>query len=140
SRLGVPVGEIEIVEGDTAEVPQGTGTFGSRSIAIGGSALDRAAEKIIAKGKLIAGHLLEAAPGDIEFADGAFTVAGTDRRIAFAAVAAAAYAAQILPQGLEPGLQDTAVYDPPNFAFSNGVHICEIEIDPDTRRIEPIGF
>jgi carbon-monoxide dehydrogenase large subunit len=140
SRLGVAVEQIEIVEGDTAEVPQGTGTFGSRSIAIGGSALDRAAEKIIAKGKLIAAHLLEAAPGDIDFADGAFTVAGTDRRIAFAAVAEAAYAAHNLPPGVEPGLQDTAVYDPPNFAFSNGVHVCEIEIDPDTGQITPIGF
>jgi aerobic carbon-monoxide dehydrogenase large subunit len=140
SRLGVPVEHIEIVEGDTGEVPQGTGTFGSRSIAIGGSALDRAADKIVAKGKLIAAHLLETAPGDIDFTDGAFTVAGTDRRVAFADVAQAAYAAHNLPPDMEPGLQDTAVYDPPNFAFSNGAHVCEIEIDPDTGRIELIGF
>jgi aerobic carbon-monoxide dehydrogenase large subunit len=140
SRLGVPVEHIEIVEGDTGEVPQGTGTFGSRSIAIGGSALDRAADKIVAKGKLIAAHLLETAPGDIDFTDGAFMVAGTDRRVAFADVAQAAYAAHNLPPDMEPGLQDTAVYDPPNFAFSNGAHVCEIEIDPDTGRIELIGF
>ena len=140
SRLGVGVESIEIVEGDTGEVPQGTGTFGSRSIAIGGSALDRAADKIVAKGKLIAAHLLEAASGDIEFADGMFTVAGTDRRVAFVDVAQAAYAAHNLPPDTEPGLQDTAVYDPPNFAFSNGAHVCEIEIDPDTGKIELVGF
>jgi carbon-monoxide dehydrogenase large subunit len=140
SRLGVPVESIDIVEGDTGEVPQGTGTFGSRSIAIGGSALDRAADKIVAKGKLIAAHLLEAAPGDIDFADGMFTVAGTDRRVAFADVAQAAYAAHNLPPDTEPGLQDTAVYDPPNFAFSNGAHVCEIEIDPDTGKITLTGF
>jgi carbon-monoxide dehydrogenase large subunit len=140
SRLGVGVESIEIVEGDTGEVPQGTGTFGSRSIAIGGSALDRAADKIVAKGKLIAAHLLETAPGDIDFTNGAFAVAGTDRRVAFADVAQAAYAAHNLPPDMEPGLQDTAVYDPPNFAFSNGAHVCEVEIDPDTGRIELAGF
>ncbi len=140
SRLGVLVENIDIVEGDTSEVPQGTGTFGSRSIAIGGSALDRAADKIVAKGKLIAAHLLEAAPGDIDFTEGMFTVAGTDRRVAFTAVAQAAYAAHNLPPDTEPGLQDTAVYDPPNFAFSNGAHVCEIEIDPDTGKIELVGF
>ena len=140
SRLGVDVASIDIVEGDTGEVPQGTGTFGSRSIAIGGSALDRAAEKIVAKGRLIAAHLLEAAPGDIDFADGMFTVAGTDRRVAFADVAQAAYAAHNLPPDMEPGLQDTAVYDPPNFAFSNGAHVCEIEIDPETGRIDLLGL
>jgi carbon-monoxide dehydrogenase large subunit len=140
SRLGVDVASIDIVEGDTSEVPQGTGTFGSRSIAIGGSALDRAAEKIVAKGKLIAAHLLEAAPGDIDFADGAFTVAGTDRRVSFEAVAQAAYTAHNLPSEMEPGLQDTAVYDPPNFAFSNGAHVCELEIDPETGKIDLIGL
>jgi aerobic carbon-monoxide dehydrogenase large subunit len=140
SRLGMPVEKIEVVEGDTAEVPQGTGTFGSRSIAIGGSAVDRAADKIVAKGIKIAAHLLEAAPDDIDFADGSFTVAGTDRHVAFEEVAHAAYAAHNLPPDTEPGLQDTAVYDPPNFAFSNGAHVCEIEIDPDTGKIELMGF
>ncbi len=140
SRLGVDVASIDIVEGDSGEVPQGTGTFGSRSIAIGGSALDRAAEKIVAKGRLIAVHLLEAAPGDIDFADGMFTVAGTDRRVAFADVAQAAYAAHNLPPDMEPGLQDTAVYDPPNFAFSNGAHVCEVEVDPETGKIDLVGL
>ena len=141
SRFGVPVEKIEVVEGDTDAVPQGTGTFGSRSIAVGGSALDRAADKIIAKGKLIAAHLLEAAAGDVDFADGAFVIAGTDRRVSFAAVAQAAYVPHNFPlETVEPGLQETAVYDPPSFAFSNGAHACELEIDPDTGRIEIIGF
>jgi carbon-monoxide dehydrogenase large subunit len=141
SRLAVPVEKIEVVEGDTDAVPHGTGTFGSRSIAVGGSALDRAADKIIAKGKLIAAHLLEAAAGDVDFADGAFVIAGTDRRVSFAAVARAAYVPHNFPlETVEPGLQETAVYDPPSFAFSNGAHVCELEIDPDTGRIEIVGF
>ena len=141
SRFGVPVEKIEVVEGDTDAVPHGTGTFGSRSIAVGGSALDRAADKVIAKGKLIAAHLLEAAAGDVDFSDGAFVIAGTDRRVSFAAVAQAAYVPHNFPlETVEPGWQDTAVYDPPSFAFSNGAHVCELEIDPDTGRIEIIGF
>jgi aerobic carbon-monoxide dehydrogenase large subunit len=141
SRFGVPVEKIEVVEGDTDAVPHGTGTFGSRSIAVGGSALDRAAGKVIAKGKLIAAHLLEAAAGDVDFADGAFVIAGTDRQVSFAAVARAAYVPHNFPlETVEPGLQETAVYDPPSFAFSNGAHVCELEIDSDTGRIEIVGF
>jgi carbon-monoxide dehydrogenase large subunit len=141
SRLGVPVERIEIVEGDTDHVPYGTGTFGSRTIAVGGCALARAADKIIVKGKLIASHLLEAAAGDIDFADGWFAVAGTDRRIAWRAVAQAAYVPHHLPlETLEPGLQDHAVYDPPSFAFSNGAHCCEVDIDPSTGAIEVTGY
>jgi carbon-monoxide dehydrogenase large subunit len=141
SRLGVPIDKIEVIEGDTDAVPYGTGTFGSRSIAVGGCALDRAADKIIAKGKLIAAHLLEAATSDIEFSDGEFLVTGTDRRVAFAAVAHAAYVPHNFPlETLEPGLQETAVYDPPSFAFSNGAHVCELEIDADTGRIDIVGF
>jgi aerobic carbon-monoxide dehydrogenase large subunit len=141
SKLGVAIEQVEVVEGDTDAVPHGTGTFGSRSIAVGGCALDRAADKIVAKGKLIAGHLLEAAATDVDFADGAFVVAGTDRRVSFAEVARAAYVPHNFPlETLEPGLQDSAVYDPPSFAFSNGAHVCELEIDPDTGRIEIVGF
>jgi len=141
SRLGVPIERITIIEGDTDLVPYGTGTFGSRSIAVGGCALDRAAAKVIAKGKLIAGHLLEAAPDDIAFADGAFAIAGTDRKLSFAQVARAAYIPHNLPlEKIEPGLQDTAVYDPPSFAFSNGAHACEVEIDPDTGQIALVAY
>jgi aerobic carbon-monoxide dehydrogenase large subunit len=141
TRLGVPLARIEIVEGDTDQVPYGTGTFGSRSIAVGGSALDRAAGKIVAKGKLIAAHLLEATAADIAFADGWFSVAGTDRRVHFDAVARAAYHPANFPlETLEPGLQDTAVYDPPAFAFSNGAHVCELEVDRDTGAIRLLGY
>src|SRR5262245_10922178 len=141
TRLGVPIEKVVIVEGDTDQVPYGTGTFGSRSIAVGGCALDRAADKVIAKGKLIAAHLLEAAPGDVAFADAMFTIVGTDRRLSFGDVARAAYVPHNLPlEKIEPGLQDNAVYDPPSFAFSNGAHTCEIEIDPDTGTIGLIGY
>jgi aerobic carbon-monoxide dehydrogenase large subunit len=141
TRLGVPLGKIDVVEGDTDLVPYGTGTFGSRSIAVGGSALDRAAGKIIAKGKLIAAHLLEASAGDIDFADGVFAVAGTDRRLSFAQIAHAANVPHNFPhETLEPGLQETAVYDPPAFAFSNGAHVCEVEIDPLTGETRVVGY
>src|SRR5438270_13423913 len=141
AQLGVPLERIHIIEGDTAAVPVGTGTFGSRSIAVGGSALHVAGRKIITKGKRIAAHLLEAAEPDIEFRDGAFAVAGTDRRVTFEAVARAAYVPHNYPLGeLEPGLDENAFYDPPNFAFSNGVHVCEVEVDRDTASMHIGGY
>jgi len=141
SRLGVPLTKVEIVEGDTDRVPFGTGTFGSRSIAVGGSALDRAAMKIIAKGKAIAAHLLEAAVADVEFSAGRFSVAGTDRRVDFASVARAAHVPHDYPlETLEPGLEESAFYDPPNFAFSNGVHVAEVEVDCDTGAVHIIAY
>ncbi|HZO04432.1 MAG TPA: xanthine dehydrogenase family protein molybdopterin-binding subunit [Burkholderiales bacterium] len=140
-RLGVDFQNIRIVEGDTAAVPVGTGTFGSRSIAVGGSALEVASRKIIAKGKKIAAHLLEAAPADIEFNGGKFQVAGTDRAVSFAQVAGAAYVPHNYPlESLEPGLDETAFYDPPNFAFSNGVHVCELEVDPETGATQLVSY
>ena len=141
TRLGVPVQQIEIVEGDTDLVPYGTGTFGSRTIAVGGSALERAAQKIIAKGRLIAAHMLEAAASDVEFARGWFVVSGTDRRVSFAAVAGAAHTPHNFPlETVEPGWADQAAYDPPSFAFSNGAHLCEVDIDHETGGIEVIGY
>ena len=141
SRLGVPLAKVEIVEGDTDRVPFGTGTFGSRSIAVGGSALDRAAMKIIAKGKAIAAHLLEAAVADVEFSAGWFSIAGTDRRIDFASVARAAHVPHDYPlETLEPGLEESAFYDPPNFAFSNGVHVAEVEVDRDTGAVHIVAY
>jgi carbon-monoxide dehydrogenase large subunit len=140
-RLGVDMSRIDIVEGDTGAVPAGTGTFGSRSIAVGGSALSKAIDKILDKGRRIAGHLLEAAEGDIEFAGGAFRVSGTDRSIPFEEVAGAAYAPHRYPlESLEPGLDEGAFYDPANFAFSNGAHVCEVEVDPDTGSVEIVGY
>src|SRR5262249_56111669 len=136
--FGGPIEKIEGVEGDTDAVPHGTGTFGSRSIAVGGSALDRAADKIIAKGKLIAAHLLEAAAGDVDFADGDFVIAGTDRRVSFAAVAQAAYVPHNFPlETVEPGLQETAVHDPPSFPFTNGAHLSPPPTHPPTPHIPP---
>jgi aerobic carbon-monoxide dehydrogenase large subunit len=141
ARFGVPLEKISIMEGDTANVPVGTGTFGSRSIAVGGSALDVACGKIIAKGKRIAAHLLEAAREDIEFRDGAFSVAGTDRKVSFQAVASAACVPHNYPlEELEPGLDENAFYDPSNFAFSNGVHVCEVELDAVTGEAKIVGY
>jgi carbon-monoxide dehydrogenase large subunit len=140
SRLGVPMANIEIIEGDTDQVPYGSGTFGSRSIAVGGSALDRAAVKIIDKGKKIAAHLLEASAGDIAFADGMFAVAGTDRRVTLREVARVAHHPTSYPADMELGLQDSAVYDPPSFAWSNGAHACEVEVDCDTGTIAIVGY
>jgi carbon-monoxide dehydrogenase large subunit len=141
AQLGVPMERISIVEGDTAAVPIGTGTFGSRSIAVGGSALHVAGRKIIEKGKRIAAHLLEASPADIELREGAFTVSGTDRKVTFNEVAKAAYVPHNYPLAeLEPGLDENAFYDPPNFAFSNGVHVAEVEVDPETGTAKIVGY
>jgi carbon-monoxide dehydrogenase large subunit len=140
SRLGVPLDRIEIVEGDTDRVPYGTGTFGSRSIAVGGSALDRAATRIVAKGRRIAAHLLEAAEADLEFRDGAFAVVGTGRRVGFAQVARAAHVPHQYPADLEPGLHEVAFYDPPSFAFSNGAHVCEVEVEPETGAVRVVDY
>lgn len=140
-QLQIPVDKITIVEGDTAAVPVGTGTFGSRSIAVGGSALQRACAKVIEKGKKIAAHRLEAAAADIEFRSGEFRVAGTDRKVAFAEVARAAYVPHDYPlESLEPGLDEHAFYDPANFAFSNGAHVCEVEVDPETGAVELAAY
>jgi carbon-monoxide dehydrogenase large subunit len=138
--LGVPLDTVEVVHGDTAKIPFGMGTYGSRSLAVGGSAIVHAMNKVIAKGKKIAAHLLEAAEADIEFKDGKFTVAGTDRAKSLAEVALAAYVPHNYPEGLEPGLDETAFYDPKNFTFPSGAHIAEVEIDPDTGRVTIVNF
>ncbi|HEX3882933.1 MAG TPA: xanthine dehydrogenase family protein molybdopterin-binding subunit [Stellaceae bacterium] len=139
--LGIPMENIEIIHGDTAKIPYGMGTYGSRSLAVGGSAIIKAMDKIIAKGRKIAAHLMEAAEADVEFKDGAFTVAGTDRSTTFAEVALTAYVPHNFPHDeLEPGLDETAFYDPKNFTFPSGAHICEVEIDPDTGHLAVCGF
>ncbi len=140
SRLGVDPALVRIVEGDTAAVPLGTGTFGSRSLAVGGSALDRACGKVVAKGRRVAAHLLEAAEADVVFADGRFGVAGTDRHVTFAEVARTANHAHVLPADIEPGLHETAFYDPSNFAYSNGAQVCEVEVDPDTGAVRVLRY
>ena len=133
ARLGIPIDNVSIVHGDTDKVQFGMGTYGSRSGAVGMSAIVKALDKIEAKAKKVAGFVLEASPEDIEFKDGKFTVKGTDKAIDFAAVALQAYIAhKFTGAQLEPGLKEGAFYDPVNFTFPAGVHICEVEIDPDT--------
>jgi carbon-monoxide dehydrogenase large subunit len=139
--LGVDFDAVEIVHGDTGKVPFGMGTYGSRSAAVGGVALVNALEKIRTKAKKIAAHLLEASAEDIEFKDGQLTVAGTDRSVAFGDVAMAAYVPHNYPlDELEPGLEETAFYDPKNFTFPAGCHICEVEVDPDTGVVDVVSF
>jgi aerobic carbon-monoxide dehydrogenase large subunit len=139
--LGIPIESIEIVHGDTAKIPYGMGTYGSRSLAVGGTAIVKAMDKVIAKGRKIAAHLLEASEADVEFKDGAFTVAGTDRSKTLGEVALTAYVPHNFPHDeLEPGLDETAFYDPKNFTFPSGAHIAEVEIDPDTGLLTVMNF
>ncbi|HXM69749.1 MAG TPA: molybdopterin cofactor-binding domain-containing protein, partial [Thermoanaerobaculia bacterium] len=132
STLGISIDNVDIVHGDTEKIPFGMGTYGSRSLAVGGSAMFNAMQKIIAKGKKIAAHLLEAAEADIEFVNGEFRVAGTDKKKAFAEISLAAYVPHNYPAGLEPGLEEQAFYDPLNFTYPAGTYLCEVEIDADT--------
>jgi carbon-monoxide dehydrogenase large subunit len=132
-RLGMPIENVDIVHGDTSKILFGMGTYGSRSIAVGGTAIVKALDKIIAKGKKIAAHLLEAAEGDIEYANGVFKVSGTDKQKLFGEVAFAAYVPHNYPHDkLEPGLNENAFYDPSNFTFPAGTYVCEVEVDPET--------
>jgi carbon-monoxide dehydrogenase large subunit len=140
-QLGVPAAMVDVVHGDTGKIPFGMGTYGSRSLAVGGSAMVKAMDKVIAKGRKIAAHLLEASVDDIEFKDGKFSVAGTDRSKTLTDVSMAAYVPHNYPiEELEPGLDETAFYDPSNFTFPGGCHICEVEIDPDVGSIAVVNF
>ena len=139
-RLGLLPERIRIVESDTDLVTYGGGTFGSRSAALGGSAIVRAAEKIEAKARRIAAHLLEAAKSDLTFEDGAFIIAGTDRSVTLVEVAKAAYTPPRLPSEIEPGLDETAAFAPEGQNWPNGCHICEVEIDPDTGTHEIVRY
>jgi len=141
SRLGIPIEDVDIVHGDTGRVLFGMGTYGSRSLAVGGTAIIKAVDKVIAKGKKIAAHLMEASEADLEFSDGVFRVAGTDKQVPFAQVALTAYVPHNYPHDkLEPGLNENAFYDPANFTFPAGSHICEVEIDPDTGSTRIVNF
>jgi len=140
-QLGVPFDQVEVVHGDTSKIPFGMGTYGSRSLAVGGSAMVKAMDKIITKGKKIAAHLMEASVEDIEFAGNKFTVAGTDKSKTLTDISLAAYVPHNYPiDELEPGLDETAFYDPKNFTFPGGCHIAEIEIDPDTGTVAVVNF
>jgi carbon-monoxide dehydrogenase large subunit len=132
-RLGMPIENVDIVHGDTSKVLFGMGTYGSRSLAVGGTAIVKALDKVIAKGKKIAAHLMEAAEGDVEWDRGTYKVAGTDKKKTFGEVAFAAYVPHNYPHDkLEPGLNENAFYDPSNFTFPAGTYVCEVEIDRDT--------
>ena len=134
--IGIDESMVEIVHGDTANTPMGMGTYGSRSLAVGGSAMVRATEKIIAKAKKIAAHILEASDADIELKDGQFSVAGTDKSLAWGDVTLAAYVPHNYPlEDIEPGLEETAFYDPANFTYPSGAYACEVEVDPETGKV-----
>lgn len=139
--FGIPADQVEISHGDTDQVQFGMGTYGSRSLAVGGPAILKACNKIIDKAKKIAAHIMEADVSDIEFADGKFTVAGTDKEMAFGEISLAAYVPHNYPiEEIEPGLDENAFYDPLNFSFPGGAHICEVEIDPETGDVDVVGF
>ena len=140
-KLGVPIDSIDIVHGDTDRIPFGMGTYGSRSLAVGGTAISKAVDKVIEKGKIIAAHMMEAAETDLEFKDGKFTVAGTDKEKSFGEIALSAYVPHNFPHDkLEPGLEETAFYDPLNFTYPAGTHICEVEIDPATGVVDIVDW
>jgi len=135
AKLGIPVENVEIVHGDTGRIPFGMGTYGSRSLSVGGTAIVKAVDKVIAKGKKIAAHLLEAADTDIEFENGEFRVKGTDKKVPFGSVALTAYVPHNYPlDKLEPGLNENAFYDPTNFTYPSGSYVCEVEVDTETGR------
>jgi carbon-monoxide dehydrogenase large subunit len=139
-RLGVEPNQVAYVEGDTDKVAFGVGTMGSRTTVIAGTALWIAADKVIAKGRKIAAHLMEVGEPDVEFAAGKFKVAGTDRAVSIQDVAKAAFEPDKLPKGMEPGLYESGTFNPSNHTFPNGTHVCEVEIDPETGVVEVVRY
>jgi len=140
-KLGIPADNVEIVFGDTDKVQFGLGTYGSRSLAVGGSALVKASDKVILKGKKIAAHMLEASESDIAFTAGVFRVMGTDRQKSFQEIALSAHFPINYPlEVLEPGLEEQAFYDPVNFTFPSGAHVAEVEIDPETGVVRLLSY
>ncbi|MEQ8690719.1 MAG: molybdopterin-dependent oxidoreductase, partial [Pseudomonadales bacterium] len=139
-KLGIPYDDIDVIHGDTGRMDFGLGTYGSRSLAVGGSALIMAAEKIIDKGKKIAAHMMEASPEQVEFADGSFVLKDSNQSMSIQEVAFAAYVPANYPQDLEPGLSEKAFYDPGNFTYPAGTHIAEVEVDLETGVVELVDF
>jgi carbon-monoxide dehydrogenase large subunit len=139
--LGIPIDQIEIVHGDTDKVQFGMGTYGSRSAAVGLSAIARAADKVIEKAKRIAAHVMEVNEGDVTFEDGQFAAIHSNKTLKFSEVALAAYVGHKFPTDkIEPGLKETSFYDPLNFTFPAGCHVCEVEIDPESGSVEIARF
>lgn len=140
-RLGVDINNVSIVHGDTDKVQFGMGTYGSRSGAVGMHAISKALDKIEAKAKKVAAAVMEASADDVEFKNGTFTVKGTDKKMAFGEVALSAYVAHKFNSNeIEPGLKESAFHDPANFVFPAGVHVCEVEIDPDTGVTDVVNY
>ena len=141
SKFGISIDDVEVIHGDTGKLDFGMGTYGSRSLVVGGSALSKAADKVIAKGKKIAAHMLDSDVEDIDFEDGEFRVRKSNQSKTFQEIAFAAYVPHDYPlEELEPGLSEKAFYDPANFTYPAGTHICEVEIDPDTGVVDIIKF
>lgn len=140
TQLGVDLADVEVVHGDTSQIPFGMGTYGSRSLAVGGSAIVKALDKVKAKARKIAAHKLEASEDDLDFTDGSFTVKGTDRSVSFAEIALTAYVPHDYPDGVEPGLEENGFYDPANFTFPFGTHISVVEIDPNTGKTDILRY
>ncbi|NRB00360.1 MAG: xanthine dehydrogenase family protein molybdopterin-binding subunit [Rhodobacteraceae bacterium] len=139
-RFGVPIDNVQVIHGDTDKVQFGMGTYGSRSGPVGMSAIMKALDKVEAKAKKIAAHTLEASEDDLVIENGEVKVAGTDKKMAWHEIGLAAYIAHNLPEGMEPGLKETAFFDPVNFSFPSGALICEVEVDPDTGVTEIVKF
>jgi carbon-monoxide dehydrogenase large subunit len=131
-RLGVPFEDVEVLHGDTQVAHKGLDTYGSRSLVVGGEALVKATDKVVDKAKVVAAHLLEASADDLEFGGGRFTVRGTDQGVAIQEIATAVFAAHDLPDGMEPSLDSDATYDPVNFNYPHGTHLCAMEVDTET--------
>ncbi|MEU7529883.1 xanthine dehydrogenase family protein molybdopterin-binding subunit [Saccharothrix sp. NPDC042600] len=134
-RLGVPFEDVEVLHGDTQVAPRGMDTYGSRSLAVGGTAIVLAADKVLAKARTVAAHLMECSPDDVDFTAGTFSVRGTSTTMSLGDVVVAAHVAHDLPEGVEPGLDSDAAFDPDNFSFPHGTHLCATEVDTRTGRV-----
>jgi carbon-monoxide dehydrogenase large subunit len=140
-KLGCDPAQVEVIHGDTATGPQGLGTYGSRSTAVGTESVARATDKIVDKARRIVAHQLEAAPEDIELSNGKFSVKGSpDKGMALGDIAGAAYIPENLPEGMEPGLEELSFYDPSNFVFPFGAHACVVDVDPDTGNVDVVKY
>ncbi|WP_182524603.1 xanthine dehydrogenase family protein molybdopterin-binding subunit [Nocardioides dongkuii] len=135
-RLGVPFEDVEVLHGDTQVGPKGMDTYGSRSLVVGGEALVKATDKVVEKARAVAAHLLEASEDDLEYAGGRFTVRGTVQGVAIQEIAGAVFAAHDLPDGMEPSLDSDATYDPVNFNYPHGTHLCAMEVDTETGAVK----
>ena len=135
-RMGIPLEDVDIIHGDSDSVAFGMGTYGSRSLAVGGSAIVKSIDKVLEKGAKIAAHLLEASPDDLEYAEGKWTVKGTDKSVGFGDVSLTSYVPHNYPEGLEPGLDFNAFYDPANFTYPFGAHVAIVEIDKETGHVK----